>query len=104
MVDNYGTHKAPVVKNWLLAHPRFHLHFVPTYSSWLNIVERWFAEITRRMIRRGTFRTVPELERKLQSWIDQWNEDPRPFVWVKTAEEILETLAAYLHRINDSEH
>jgi transposase len=104
VLDNYGTHKAPAVKNWLLAHPRFHLHFVPTYSSWLNIVERWFAEITRRMIRRGTFRTVPELERKLQSWIDQWNDDPRPFVWVKTAEEILETLAAYLNRINDSEH
>jgi transposase len=63
VVDNYRTHKAPAVKNWLLAHPRFHLHFVPTYSSWLNVVERWFAEITRRMIRRGTFRTVPELER-----------------------------------------
>ncbi len=87
-----------------MAHPRFHLHFVPTYSSWLNIVERWFAEITRRMIRRGAFRTVPELERRLRSWIDQWNDDPWPFVWVKTAEEILETLSAYLHRINDSGH
>ncbi|RKS07451.1 transposase [Nocardiopsis sp. Huas11] len=104
IVDNYGTHKAPIVKDWLLAHPRFHLHFIPTYSSWLNLVERFFAEITRRMIRRGSYTSVSDLEHALQGWIDTWNENPRPFVWTKTAEEIFETIAAYLHRINDSEH
>ncbi|MQA05898.1 MAG: hypothetical protein GEV07_25350 [Streptosporangiales bacterium] len=80
----WTTHKAPTVKNWLLAHPRFQLHFTPTYSSWLNIVERWFAEITRRMIRRGTYRSVTELETALRAWIEDWNTNrdrssgPRP--------------------------
>jgi hypothetical protein len=68
------------VKKWLLAYPRFHLHHTPTCSSWLNIVERWFAEITRRMIRRGTFRSIADLERALHAWIEQWNADPRPFI------------------------
>ena len=104
VLDNYGTHKAPIIKTWLLAHPRFHLHFIPTYSSWLNLVERFFAEITRRMIRRGSYTSVIDLERALQAWIDTWNENPRPFLWTKTAEEIFETIAAYLNRINDSEH
>ncbi|CAM3923079.1 IS630 family transposase [Nocardiopsis rhodophaea] len=103
VLDNYGTHKAPVVKDWLLAHPRFHLHFIPTYSSWMNLVERFFAEITRRMIRRGTYTSVKELELAVQSWIEGWNENPRPFVWTKSSEEIFETITAYLQRINDSE-
>lgn len=104
VLDNYGTHKAPTVKKWLLTHPRFHLHFTPTYSSWLNIVERWFAEITRRMIRRGTYRSVTELDTALHHWIETWNDNPRPFIWTKTADEILDTIATYLHRINDSAH
>lgn len=104
VLDNYGTHKAPIIKKWLLAHPRFELHFTPTYSSWLNIVERWFAEITRRMIRRGTYRSVAELEAALHAWIEHWNQNPRPFIWTKTAEEILETIHTYLNRINDSGH
>lgn len=104
VVDNYGTHKAPIIKKWLLAHPRFELHFTPTYSSWLNIVERWFAEITRRMIRRGTYRSVKELETALDAWTEDWNTNPRPFIWTKTADEIFNTIATYLHRINDSEH
>ncbi|GAA3722239.1 IS630-like element ISMsm2 family transposase [Spinactinospora alkalitolerans] len=104
VLDNYGTHKAPIIKDWLPAHPRFHLHFIPTYSSWMNLVERFFAEITRRMIRRGTYTSVKELELALQAWIDEWNADPKPFVWSKSAEEIFETITAYLNRINDSEH
>jgi transposase len=100
--DNYGTHKTPVIKNWLLRHPRFHLHFTPTSSSWLNLVERWFAELTNRKLRRSAHRSVAELEADIRAWIEAWNEDPRPFVWTKTADEILESLAGYLARINDS--
>ena len=100
--DNYGTHKTPVIKNWLLRHPRFHLHFTPTSSSWLNLVERWFAELTNRKLRRSAHRSVAELEADIRAWIEAWNEDPRPFVWTKTADEILESLAGYLAPINDS--
>jgi transposase len=102
--DNYGTHKTPEIKRWLLRHPRFQLHLTPTYSSWLNLVERWFAELTTKWLRRGTHRSVAELERSIQTWIDTWNDDPRPFVWTKTADEILDTIAAYCQRINDSGH
>jgi transposase len=102
--DNSSTHKTPDIHRWLLSHPRFHLHFTPTYSSWLNLVERWFAELTTKWLRRGTHRSVPQLKRSVQSWIDTWNQDPRPFVWTKTADEILETLAAYCQRINDTGH
>jgi transposase len=100
--DNYATHKTPEVKKWLLRHPRFHMHFTPTSSSWLNLVERWFAELTNRKLRRSAHRSVTELKRDVQAWINTWNEQPRPFVWTKTADEILETLAAYCQRINDS--
>jgi transposase len=100
--DNSSTHKTPTISRWLVAHPRFHLHFTPTYSSWLNLVERWFSELTTRWLRRGTHRSVPQLKRSIQSWIDTWNQDPRPFVWTKTADEILDTIAAYRQRINDS--
>jgi transposase len=102
--DNYATHKTPAVKNWLLRHPRFHIHFVPTSSSWLNLVERWFAELTNRKLRRSAHRSVRDLEADIQAWIQAWNDDPRPFVWTKTADQILESIASYLQLINDSGH
>jgi transposase len=102
--DNSSTHKTPAVQRWLLAHPRVHLHFTPTYSSWLNLVERWFAELTSKWLRRGTHRSVAQLKRSIQDWIDTWNQDPRPFVWTRTADEVLDTIAAYCQRINDSGH
>jgi transposase len=102
--DNYATHKTPEVKKWLLRHPRFHLHFTPTSASWMNLVERWFAELTNRKLRRSAHRSVTELEADIRKWINEWNKDPKPFVWTKTADEILDTLAAYCQRINDSGH
>lgn len=104
VLDNSSTHKTPTVHRWLLRHPRFHLHFTPTYSSWLNLVERWFAELTTKWITRGTHRSVRQLERSLRDWVEMWNEDPRPFVWTKTADEILEKLAKYCRAISDSGH
>jgi transposase len=102
--DNYQTHKTPEVKRWLLRHPRFHLHLTPTYSSWLNLVERWFAELTNRKLRRSAHRSVAELEADLNGWIAAWNDDPKPLVWTKTADQILENLAGYLQRTNNSGH
>jgi transposase len=104
ILDNYATHKTPAIKQWLLRHPRFHLHFTPTYSSWLNLVERWFAELTNRKLRRSTHRSVTALEADMADWIEAWNNDPKPFIWTKTADEILGTVAAYCQRINDSAH
>jgi transposase len=104
VVDNVSTHKTPEIRRWLLRHPRFHLHFTPTYSSWMNLVERWFAELTNKWLRRGTHRSTRELEAAITAWIDNWNEDPKPFVWHKSADEILDTLAGYCERINDSAH
>jgi transposase len=104
VLDNYATHKTPAVQRWLAAHPRFHLHFTPTGASWLNLVERWFAELTARKLRRGAHRSVKELNGDIRAWIEQWNADPKPYVWTKTAEQILETLAAYCERITDSGH
>lgn len=103
MLDNYAAHKTPAVKTWPLAHPRFHLHFTPTGSSWLNLVERWFAELTNKQIRRGVHKTVQALERDIRAWIAAWNTNPRPYLWAKAADEILERLASYLNRIPDSE-
>jgi transposase len=100
--DNYATHKTPAIRKWLLAHPRFQLHFTPTGSSWLNLVERWFAELTNKKIRRGVHRSVQALEDDIRAWIATWNSDPKPYVWTKTADEILERLAGYLNRIPDS--
>ena len=102
--DNSSTHKTPAIQRWLTAHPRFRLHFTPTYSSWLNLVERWFAELTTKWLQRGTHRSVAELTGSIQSWVDGWNQDPRPFVWTKTADEILDSINRYLQRINDSGH
>ena len=98
--DNYATHKTPAIKTWLAAHPRFHLHFTPTSGSWLNLVERWFAELTRRKLRRSSHRSVKDLEADVTAWIDAWNADPKPFVWVKTADEILANLTNYCTRLN----
>ena len=89
IVDNYSTHKHAEVKAWLEKYPRFHLHFIPTSSSWLNLVERWFREITTKRIRRGTFRSVPELIQAIEDYIKINNENPKPFVWTKTADEII---------------
>jgi transposase len=104
VLDNYATHKTPRVKEWLLRHPRFHLHFTPTSSSWLNLVERWFAELTTRKLRHSAHRSVTELEADVRRWINEWNADPKPFVWTKPADQILDTLAAYCQRITDSRH
>jgi transposase len=104
VVDNSSTHKAPTIQRWLVRHPRFTLHFTPTYSSWLNLVERWFAELTTKWLRRGTHRSVKELTASIRTWITNWNDDPKPFVWHKTADEILDSLAAYCQRITDSGH
>ncbi|RJQ89142.1 IS630 family transposase [Amycolatopsis panacis] len=104
VLDNYATHKTPKVKEWLIRHPRFHVHFTPTSSSWLNLVERWFAELTNRKLRRSAHRSVTELEADVRKWINEWNKEPKPFVWTKPADQILDTLAAYCQRINDSRH
>lgn len=104
VVDNVSTHKSAEIKRWLLRHPRFHLHFTPTYSSWINLVERWFAELTTKWLRRGTHRSTKELEASINDWIERWNENPTPFVWHKSADEILDTLAGYCERITDSGH
>lgn len=98
--DNYATHKTPAIRTWLAAHPRFHLHFTPTSGSWLNLVERWFAELTNRKLRRSTHRSVKALEDDVNAWIAAWNDDPKPFVWTKTADQILDNLANYCTRIN----
>jgi len=89
ILDNYGTHKHPAVKDWFAAHPRYHLHFTPTSASWLNLVERWFAEITRQRIRRGTFRSVPDLIRAIHAYLREHNKDPRPFLWTASAASIV---------------
>jgi transposase len=104
ILDNYATHKTPAIKKWLALHSRFVLHFTPTSASWLNLVERWFAELTTRKLRRGTHRTVRELNTDIRAWIDTWNDDPKPYVWVKTADQILDNLTQYLNRINASRH
>jgi transposase len=104
VLDNYGTHKTPAIHRWLLRHPRFTFHFTPTYSSWLNLVERWFAELTERWLRRGSHRSTKELVASIRTWIELWNEEPRPFVWHKSADEILQTVASYCERISDSGH
>ncbi len=104
VLDNSSTHKTPSIQRWLLRHPRFTLHFTPTYSSWLNLVERWFAELTTKWIKRSAHRSVRDLVASIRTWITGWNEDPKPYVWHKSADEILDSLASYCQRINDSGH
>ena len=98
IVDNYGTHKTALIRKWFAKRPRFHIHFTPTYGSWINLVERWFAELTNKRIRRGVFRSVKELEAAIREYIDVHNEDPKPFVWTKTADQILASIARYAQR------
>ena len=104
ILDNYATHKTPAIQRWLVRHPRFVLHFVPKGASWLNLVERWFAEITTKLLRRGVHRSVADLETDIRNWLDHWNENPRPYVWVKTADQILSNLARYCERISEAGH
>ncbi|MGH3183285.1 MAG: IS630 family transposase, partial [Streptosporangiaceae bacterium] len=100
VLDNYATHKTPDIMRWMVRHPRFHLHFTPTSSSWLNVVERWFSELTTKKIKRGAHMSVRALERDIRDWIANWNEDPKPYVWVKTADQILASLARYCERVS----
>jgi transposase len=104
VLDNSSTHKTPSIQRWLVRHPRFTLHFTPTYSSWLNLVERWFAELTTKWIKRSAHRSVRDLVASIRTWIANWNDEPKPYVWHKSADEILDSLAAYCQRINDSGH
>jgi transposase len=104
ILDNYATHKTPAIRRWLARHPRFVLHFTPTGASWLNQVERFFAELTTKRLRRGTHRSVLALRRDLRDWVAQWNADPRPFAWTKTADEILASVARHCMRISETGH
>jgi transposase len=103
VMDNYGTHKTPLIKNWLLKRPRFHVHFTPTYGSWLNLVERWFAELTTKQLRRGAHRGVRELEGAIREFINAHHEAPKPFVWTKSADEILASIARFAQRTLDAQ-
>ena len=104
VLDNASTHKTAAIQRWLLKHPRYHLHFTPTSSSWMNQVERWFADLTERALRRGVHRSVDDLEKAVLAYIDASNEDTRPFTWTKTADQIFESLAAVCRRTSNSGH
>jgi transposase len=104
VMDNYGTHKTPRVKRWFARHPRYHLHFTPTSASWLNQVERFFAEITQRRIRRGTFTHVRELEHAIHDYLQNHNQNPKPFVWTATANAILSKVQRFCERTSETRH
>jgi len=104
VADNYATHKSPTITRWLVAHPRFHMHFTPTYSSWINQVERFFAYVTSDLLQRSDHRSVQALEADIRAWVKAWNADPRPFIWTKSAEQILESLARLLQRTTGAGH
>jgi transposase len=104
ILDNYGTHKTPRVRRWFAAHPRFHLHFTPTSASWLNLVERWFALLSEKQIKRGAHRSTRALEDTIREYLNMTNKSPQPFVWTKTADEILASIARYCQQISDSGH
>jgi transposase len=101
IMDNYGTHKTALIRNWLAKRPRFHVHFTPTYGSWLNLIERWFAELTNKQLRRGAHRSVAQLETAIREFIDAHHANPKPFVWTKTADQILENIARFAERTFD---
>jgi transposase len=100
ILDNLSAHKTPKVHRWLLRHRRFHLHFTPTYGSWMNLVERWFSALTTKKLQRSAHRSVKELAVDIEAWAAAWNENPTPFVWHKTAQQILERLAGYCSAVN----
>ncbi len=100
VLDNASSHKTPTIRRWLAQHPRFVLHFTPTSSSWINLVERWFGELTTKLLKRGQHKSVTALNADIRQWIDTWNENPRPYVWTKTADQILESNKRYCQRIN----
>src|SRR5438270_12798696 len=102
IMDNYGTHKTPLIRNWFAKRRRFHVHFTPTYASWLSLVERWFALLTTKQLRRGVFRSVPQLKAAIQAFIDAHQENPKPFVWTKSADEILASIARFAQRTVDA--
>src|SRR5580765_1890846 len=102
IMDNYSTHKTTLIRNWFAKRPRFHMHFTPTYASWLSLVERWFAELTMKQIRRGAFRSVPQLKVAIQAFIEAHQADPTPFVWSKSADEILAGIARFAQRTVDA--
>src|SRR5881392_2095858 len=102
--DNLSTHKTPAIKAWLARHPRFHIHFTPTGSSWINQVERWFSYLTTDLLQGGVYKSVQTLEKDIRAWIKLWNADPKPFVWKKTAEDILTSLSRYISRISGAGH
>lgn len=104
ILDNYGTHKTALIRNWLAKRPRFQLHFTPTSASWINLVERWFAALTEKQIRRGVHRSAAELERAIEQYLDHHNQAPKPFVWTKTADEILASLARFCTRTLETGH
>jgi transposase len=104
VLDNYATHKTPAIHRWLARHPRFHLHFTPTGASWLNLVERWFAELTDKQIRRGSHHSTRELEEAIHIFLDVTNDEPKPFIWTKTADQILESVAAFCMRTSGPGH
>jgi transposase len=98
IMDNYGTHKTPLIRHWFAKRPRFHVHFTPTYGSWLSLVERWFAELTNKQLRRGAYKSVPQLKAAIQEFIDTHQANPKPFVWTKTADRILASIARFAQR------
>ena len=104
VMDNYGTHKTPSVKNWFARHPRFQVHFTPTSASWINQVERWFATLTEKQIRRGTHRSTRQLEQAIRSYLTTYNADPKPFAWAKSADDILASIERFCLRISNSGH
>lgn len=104
ILDNYGTHKTALIRRWMAKRPRFHMHFTPTGSSWLNLVERWFATLTQKQLRRGVYRSTTELEAAIHSYLDASNDSPKPFIWTKTADEILDSLARFCKRTSETGH
>lgn len=104
ILDNYGTHKTQLIREWMVKRPRFHMHFTPTSASWLNLVERWFAELTEKQLRRGVHRSTKELESAIRNFIHRHNKNPKPFIWHKTADQILDSVARFCTRTLDSGH
>jgi transposase len=104
IIDNYGTHKTALIRNWLAKRPRFHVHFTPTSASWINLVERWFATLTTKQIRRGSFRSTYDLEAAIKGYLQINNHSPKPFVWTKTADQIFDSLARFCQRTSGTQH